>query len=188
MPAVYESLKAVIDSIDAIIYVADMKTYELLLINNYTRRLFGDIEGDKCWASLQQGQTGPCDYCSNSKLVGANGMPLDTYVWEFKNTVNGRWYECRDKAISWRDGRIVRLEIATDITERKLAEERQRESEEQFRLIYERSPLGMAFVNAEGFLTDCNDKFLEIAGAPREKLIGFNMKTGVRDEQVKSRG
>src|SRR5574340_132139 len=119
MPESLQSLQAVIDSIDAIVYVADMKTYEILLINNYTRGLFGDVQGKKCWESLQTGQTGPCSFCSNSRLVGADGMPLDTYIWDFQNTANGRWYECRDKAIRWTDGRIVRIEIATDITERK---------------------------------------------------------------------
>ncbi len=59
-------------------------------------------------------------------------------------------------------------------------------SEEQFRLLYEKSPLGMAFADADGFITDCNDKFTEIAGAPREKLIGFNLKAGVSEERVKS--
>jgi hypothetical protein len=64
-----QSLQAVIDSIEAIVYLADMKTYEILLINNYTCGLFGDVQGRKCWASLQQGQTGPCDFRSNSRLL-----------------------------------------------------------------------------------------------------------------------
>jgi len=47
-------------------------------------------------------------------------------VWEFQNTLNQRWYECRDQAIRWTDGRTVRMEISTDITERKQAEEQVR--------------------------------------------------------------
>ena len=50
--------------------------------------------------------------------------PGGIYVWEVQNSNNGRWYSVRDRAIVWDDGRIVRLEIATDITERKLAEDR----------------------------------------------------------------
>jgi signal transduction histidine kinase len=30
-----------------------------------------------------------------------------------------RWYQCTDRAIRWTDGRLVRLEIAVDISERK---------------------------------------------------------------------
>src|SRR5690606_12954324 len=44
-------------------------------------------------------------------------------IWEFQNTVTGRWYQCRDQAITWSDGRLVRLEVATDITERKRIEQ-----------------------------------------------------------------
>lgn len=76
------------------------------------------------------------------------------------------------------------LGSSLDITDRKKAEEELKTSEEQFRLIYEKSPLGIAFVDAEGFLSACNDKFTEIAGAPRERLIGFNMKTDVRDPNI----
>jgi len=119
----YSSLQSVVDSIDAVVYVADMKTYEVLLINKYAHQIFGDIQGKICWQTMQQGQTGPCSFCSNSKLVGTDGKLLDTYVWEIQNTFNGRWYECRDKAIRWTDGRIVRLEIAPDITDRKKMEE-----------------------------------------------------------------
>jgi len=116
------SLQAVSDSINAGVYVADMESYEVLLINKYTRDTFGDILGKKCWETIQKGQTGPCSFCSNSKLIGTDGTLSDSYVWEFQNSVNGRWYECHDKAIRWIDGRLVKLEIAIDITDRKKME------------------------------------------------------------------
>ena len=33
--------------------------------------------------------------------------------------MDGHWYDCRDQAIKWLDGRLVRMEIASDITESK---------------------------------------------------------------------
>ncbi|MDA8240332.1 MAG: ATP-binding protein [Nitrospiraceae bacterium] len=123
------SLQAVVDSMDGVVYVADIQTYEVLLINKYVRDMFGDIQGKTCWQTIQKGQTGPCSFCSNSKLVSAEGALLDTYVWEFENTVNQRWYECHDKAIRWMDGRIVRIEIAADITVRKNLEQQLRQSQ-----------------------------------------------------------
>lgn len=42
---------------------------------------------------------------------------------EHKNRIINRWYHVRDQAVQWTDGRLVRLEIATDITKRKQAEE-----------------------------------------------------------------
>lgn len=116
-------LMNVLDGIEAIVYAADMKTYELLYLNNYAKNVFGDVTGKICWQSIQSGQTSPCVFCTNDRLLTPDGRPCGAYHWEFQNTVNGRWYDIRDRAIEWTDGRIVRLEIATDITELKEAEE-----------------------------------------------------------------
>ncbi|MBA4419422.1 MAG: hypothetical protein C0392_16190, partial [Syntrophus sp. (in: bacteria)] len=116
-------LTAVLDSIDAFVYVADFNSYELLFINEYGRKVWGDIAGQRCWETIQKGQEGPCKFCTNNRLLSDSGIPTGVYRWEFQNTRNGRWYYCRDQAIQWNDGRLVRLEIATDITEHKLAEE-----------------------------------------------------------------
>ena len=116
-------LNTLLDSLEAVVYVTDIKTNEILYINEYTRDMLGDIEGEICWKTIQAGQTGPCDFCTNNKLLTPDGVPSGVYHWEFQNTVNKRWYDIRDRALEWIDGRIVRLEIATDITERKQAEE-----------------------------------------------------------------
>ncbi len=113
----------VLDGLKAIVYVADMQSYEVLYVNQYARDLFGDIEGKLCWQEIQQGQDGPCPFCSNPKLVDDSGQPLGEYIWELQNTRNGHWYEMHDRAIAWIDDRIVRLEIATDITNRKKTEQ-----------------------------------------------------------------
>jgi len=119
----YRTIVTVLDSLDALVYVADMDTYELLYANAYGRTIWGDIEGKTCWQVLQRGQDTACSFCTNDRLLDAAGNPTGVYVWEFQNTVNKRWYQCRDQAISWIDGRMVRMEIATDITDRKQAEE-----------------------------------------------------------------
>ena len=69
-----------------------------------------------------QGLDAPCEFCTNNKLLDKNGKPNKPYVWEFQNTITKQWYQCSDQAIKWTDGRFVRLEIATDITDRKKAE------------------------------------------------------------------
>lgn len=119
----YRTIVTVLDSLDALVYVADMDTYELLYANAYGRNIWGDIQGKQCWKVLQKGQEASCDFCTNDRLLDEAGNPTGVYVWEFQNTVNKRWYQCRDQAIRWIDGRMVRMEIATDITERKQAEE-----------------------------------------------------------------
>jgi len=118
----HERLFTILNGLDAIVYVADMQTYELLFVNQYVRDIFGDIVGQPCWKAIQSGRSGPCDFCTNARLLDAAGNPAGIVHWEFRNTTNGRWYDIRDRALPWMDGRIVRMEIATDITEFKQAE------------------------------------------------------------------
>ncbi len=114
--------RLLMDSLNAVVYVADMDTYEVLFVNEYAKKEFGDIVGKICWQTLQKGQQGPCSFCPNKYLLDAKGNPGEAYIWDFQNTVTGKWSHIIDRAIIWSDGRVVRLEIATDISERKKEE------------------------------------------------------------------
>lgn len=119
----FRAVSAIFDALDVVVYVADLETYELLFVNSYTAMLFGaDCVGKRCFEVLQTGQSGPCHFCTNDRLVH-DGVPGPPVVWEFQNTITRRWYLCIDKAIPWTDGRLVRMEAAVDITARREAEE-----------------------------------------------------------------
>lgn len=120
----YKAVATILDSLDALVYVSDLQTHELLFVNSYGKAIWGeDVVGKPCWQVLQAGIQGSCAFCTNAQLVDEAGQPNGVYVWEFQNTINGHWYQCRDQAIRWVDGRLVRMEIATDITDRKRMEE-----------------------------------------------------------------
>ncbi|RMJ02704.1 putative diguanylate cyclase YdaM [Marinobacter litoralis] len=114
-------LQAVLDNLDALVYVSDFETHELLYMNAYGRQRWGEIDGRKCWQVLQNAD-GPCSFCTNHLLRTPEGSPTPPHVWEFRNPIDQRWYQCRDQAIPWPNGKLVRLEIATDISERKQIE------------------------------------------------------------------
>jgi signal transduction histidine kinase len=115
-------LATILGSLDASVYVADINTHEVLFINRHLRDRVGDVVGQLCWKTLQSGMTGPCDFCTSPLLLAADGTPNDSYTWENFNPALGRWYQRHDCAIRWSDGRLVRMQIALDITERKQAE------------------------------------------------------------------
>lgn len=134
MEEVQAQLYTILDSIDALVYVADMETYDLLYINQRGRVFLGNIAGKKCYQALFPGQDLPCSFCTNTHLM-KNSRPSGVYRWEFEDTKSGRWFDCRDRAIRWSDGRWVRLEIATDITGRKRIERSLQEKEYRYRLL-----------------------------------------------------
>lgn len=127
----YNRLTRVLNSLDQVIYIADMNTYEILFINQTGQETYGAIVGKKCWQSLHANQTGPCDFCSNRLLVDENGQPTGIHVWEYQSSVNSRWYQNRDQAIRWTDGRLVRMQASTDVTESMLAQEELRRAKEE---------------------------------------------------------
>lgn len=125
-------LLSIMDGIDDVIYVADPDTYEVLHANEATRANWGnDIIGRKCYEALQQRDI-PCPFCTNHLILGEYFGR--SYVWEFQNEVNKRWYRCSDKAIQWVDGRNVRFEIAADITELKTLEDQLKIKNEELEL------------------------------------------------------
>jgi PAS domain S-box-containing protein len=160
--------RLVMNGMDAVVYVADMDTYELLFINESVKKSHGDITGKICWQSLQEGQSGPCSFCTNKFLLDDKGNPGEVHTWEFQNTVTGQWFHIHDRAIKWVDDRIVRLEIATDISQRKLAETNL--AEESERLTVTLRSIG------DGVITTDSQGRIILINKVAETLTGWNGK------------
>ncbi|MCX7425251.1 MAG: PAS domain S-box protein [Planctomycetia bacterium] len=140
-----QQLLSIFDSIDEPIYVADPESCELLYVNEGFKRLWGEGVGRKCHEVLQS-EDAPCVFCTNDKILGENVGR--TYIWEFQNQTTGRWFRCIDKAIPWPDGRLVRYEMAIDITERKQNEQLLRESHDAMEERVSRRTAELAAANA----------------------------------------
>jgi PAS domain S-box-containing protein len=129
----YERFITVLDSISAPIYVADLQTYEILFMNRAMRDDFGDGHiGGRCFEVFCMAAD-VCPYCTNDKLLDANGRPTGVHTWEGLNPVLKRWYLNHDRAIRWVDGRMVRLQISMDISRIKALESERQEIAERLR-------------------------------------------------------
>lgn len=118
----HQQLLTILDSIEAHIFVSDMETHEVLFVNRKMKVAFGDsITGSVCYTTLQR-QEAPCPFCTNQQLLDQHGEPGPVVQWENLNPVTGRWYVNYDRAVRWLDGKLVRMQIAFDNTERKEAE------------------------------------------------------------------
>lgn len=115
----FDQVSAIFGALSAVVYVADLQTHELLYLNRHGEEIFGrDWGGRSCYQVIQGERNAPCSFCSSPQPV-EYGEIQPPVLRELCNPRNGRWYQCIDRAIRWPDGRLARLEIAIDISERK---------------------------------------------------------------------
>lgn len=121
-------LETVLNNIKLSVYITDIKSNEILFMNNHLKQYYNqDLIGKVCWQSFCENQDGPCEYCTNEKLMDIDGKPLVPCITEIYNQKRNKWYEKNDSAIPWTDGKFVHLGITTDITERKKLEQKQKQ-------------------------------------------------------------
>ncbi len=116
------SLETLLDNVDVTIQIIDPHTYELVYINACLCRIMGkersDLLKEPCYKGTR-GQDSPCPDCSHKYLLDKDGNPIldATRQWEINR--GGHSYMLNDRMIRWHDGRILHLQSAIDITERK---------------------------------------------------------------------
>ena len=124
LAAAHERFTTVLDELDAAVSVMPMESsqrfqdlegggHELLFANRHYRRTFGD------------------SHVGHLSLVTRMAPAAEWAFAEVFNPEVGRWFEVRSRHIRWVDGSLVQMLVATDVTRRREAEERQREQAEK---------------------------------------------------------
>lgn len=86
------------------------------------------------------------------------------------------------KAIEW-EGKPAMLSIASDITERKIAEKSIHESEERFRLLSDVTLEGI-LIHKNGIARDLNPSLAQMIGYQRDELIGRNFLSNIHPDYL----
>lgn len=115
----FEQIKTILYNFPEIVYITDPDTYEIIFMNkNFVDLVGEDATGKKCYKAFQALEE-PCSFCTNEALFKSSN---NIYKWEHHNKLLDKHFFITDQLIKWPDGRKVRFEIATDITEKKKQE------------------------------------------------------------------
>ena len=130
LSASHQRFTTVLEALDAAISVAPLGGDELLFANKLYRQWFGMQSNGHLALVAQAGvPTSPTNDESEDNVDSFAGLPTtalpdtETESAEIFLPELGQWLEVRTRYLSWVDGRLAQMVIATDITTRRLAEE-----------------------------------------------------------------
>jgi PAS domain S-box-containing protein len=165
-------------------------------VNTALARIFGYDSPKELMSNIQNIQrqlyVNPRDRDLTDDLVKKDGI-LRNHEVQCRH-VNGSiiWIAVNIRKVTDDQGRTLYNEGSVqDITERMLAEDALRQSEEKFKNLFDNAQVGMFRTRIDGsaFL-DLNDKYLSILGVTREEIVGkssmdYWADTKEREEMVK---
>jgi PAS domain S-box-containing protein len=132
-----ERFTTVLESLDAAVSVISLQSGQLLFANKYYRDHFGSSTKahlDLAGHEIEPSEMDESDIDSVDGFVGLPASELTPAKSDFREIQiksTKSWYEVRRRYISWVDGHLAQLIVATDITARKNAEEVTRQQEEK---------------------------------------------------------
>ena len=138
LTASYERFTTVLEGLDAAVSVAPLGSEELLFTNKLYRAWFGGEVSGHLNLIAQAGM--PAAVPSNDSLDavdGLAGLPTDSLTTAVTENAEiyvpalSKWLEVRSRYLTWVDGRLAQMVIASDITPRRNAEEQAAQQNER---------------------------------------------------------
>jgi len=165
----------IIDANDRVQYVNSFAARQLnyqpeQIIGKPRRDFFARVVSEKQKTNLEKVfVTGKALYVENELLVSSEKIWLSTWLVPLTND----------------SGEVTAvLGISRDVTERKMAEEALRKSEEKFQKLFDEAPVGYMELNAEGCITQVNRTALTLLGYTADEMLGQPIWKFVLEEEA----
>jgi PAS domain S-box-containing protein len=130
LSASHERFTTVLEALDASISVSPLGSDELLFANKLYRQWFGTVAQGHLQLIAEAGvPASPTTDEATDSVDSFAGLPTtalpdtETESAEIYIAELHKWLEVRSRYLSWVDGRLAQMVIATDITSRRIAEE-----------------------------------------------------------------
>jgi PAS domain S-box-containing protein len=164
-----------VNSLDCIVWEAEARTFQFSFVSSQAQRILGyapeewlspgfwashvhpeDIEW--CTKFYMQATEEGRDHKLEYRVIAADGRT----VW-LHDTVSVKTEPEGPKQLTG---------VMIDITSRKMAETALKESEEQFRLVFEKSAAGIVIGDTSGRIIRANQRYCELVGFSQDELQG----------------
>ncbi|MCL1807345.1 MAG: ATP-binding protein [Oscillospiraceae bacterium] len=112
-----DTITHVLSGLDALIYVTDPETNEIIFINDNMIEYYGvdkDCVGKLCYKVFHKDKDAQCDFCPCLKL---DKDPDKVIYWEEYRPEHDKTHLHAERYISWPDGKTVHLRHSVDITD-----------------------------------------------------------------------
>ncbi|HEV7892353.1 MAG TPA: PAS domain S-box protein [Pyrinomonadaceae bacterium] len=147
----------------------------------------GLLEGANYFAACERAEGEDAEYAARFtdglRAVTAGGLGEFTLEYPCHAPTRQRWFVARVTRFEL-DGAVRAVVIHTNITKRKLAEQRLARSESEYRLLLEHASDGIHTYDPRGRILDTNSKFCEMLGYAREELLRLNVSDLIRPEDL----
>jgi len=105
-----------------------------------------------------------------------NGKTVKNFEFELKRSLGETvWLNLNTSLMNVENESFIQF-IIQNITEKKLADQKLRESERKYRHLFEETPFAAILFNVDGVIVDCNPTTTKLLGYEREELVGRNYK------------
>jgi len=138
LSASYERFTTVLEGLDAAVSVAPLGSDEILFANKLYRSWFGaEVSGHMNLIAQAGVPAAPPTDDALDAVDGLAGFPTDTLTAAQSANAEifvpnlSKWLEVRSRYLTWVDGRLAQMVIATDITPRRHAEEQTAQQNER---------------------------------------------------------